>query len=124
MKKATKAALLSGLVFPGVGHLYLRRWVTGIVLSGVAAYSFYTIVAVVLRVTREVARQVETGAVAADVGSLTAVVAQQLSGSEQAINVARMAYLACWILGIVGAYLQGRLQDRRESPDGPGAAGP
>lgn len=123
MKKATKAALLSALVFPGLGHLYLRRWVTGIVLSGVAAYSFYTIAAVVLRVTREVARQVESGAVAADIGSLTAVVAQQLGGSEQAINTARLALLACWVLGVVGAWLQGRLQDRRAAQGGPDPAG-
>lgn len=114
MNKATKAALLSGLVFPGVGHLYLRRWVTGALLAGIASYALYTMVSVVLRVARDVAREVESGAVAANVEALTQRVAQQMSGSEQATSIASWVLLTCWITGIVGAYLQGR----RETSDG------
>ncbi|MGC9451639.1 MAG: hypothetical protein ACP5I4_09345 [Oceanipulchritudo sp.] len=29
MKKSAKAALFSLLIFPGVGHFYLRRWIPG-----------------------------------------------------------------------------------------------
>ena len=116
MTRATKAALLSALVFPGLGHLYLKRWVTGVVLAGVAGFALSTIVSIVQRVTREVARQVESGAVGADVYSLTTMVTQQMHGSEQAANVASTALLACWLIGIVGAYLQGRLQDKRDTP--------
>lgn len=122
MRKATKAALLSGLVFPGLGHLYLKRWVTGIVLAGVAAYSLYTIVSVLMRVTRHVVLQVESGRVDADIESLTAVVAQQLSGSEHATNIATTVLMGCWIVGVVGAYLHGRLQDKRELEAGSGLA--
>ena len=31
MKKAIKAALLSALVFPGVGQMYLKRYVRGLI---------------------------------------------------------------------------------------------
>lgn len=116
MNKATKAALLSALVFPGAGHLYLKRWVTGVLLAGVAAYAIYTIASVMLRVTRDIARQIESGAASADVETLTQLVTQQLSGSEQATNMATTVLIGCWVIGIVGAYLQGRLQDRREPP--------
>jgi hypothetical protein len=116
MKRATKAALLSALVFPGAGHLYLKRWLTGALLAGIAAYAVYTIASVMLRVTRDIARQIESGAVSADVETLTLLVTQQLSGSEQATNIASTVFIGCWIIGMVGAYLQGRLQDRREEP--------
>jgi TM2 domain-containing membrane protein YozV len=118
MKKATKAALLSGLVFPGLGHLYLKRWLTGALLAGVAAYAVYTIASVVLRVTRDVTRQIESGAVPADIETLTQLVAQQLSGSEQATSFASTVLMGCWVVGLVGAYFQGRLQDRRDAPSG------
>ena len=115
MKKATKAALLSGLVFPGLGHLYLKRWVTGALLAGVTTYAVYTIVSVMLRVTRDIARQIESGAVSANVETITQLVEQQLAGSEQATSIASWVLLGCWIIGIVGAYLQGRLQDARDA---------
>lgn len=118
MNKATKAALLSALVFPGAGHLYLKRWLTGALLAGVAVYAVYTIASVMLRVTRHIARQVESGAVSADVETLTQLVTQQLSDSEQATDMATTVLIGCWVIGIVGAYLQGRLQDRREAPAG------
>lgn len=118
MKKATKAALLSALVFPGVGHFYLKRWLTGALLAGVAAYAVYTIASVMLRVTRNVAAEVESGAVSADLGTLTQLVTQQLSGTEQATNSASTVLVGCWVIGIVGAYLQGRLQDGRDAPPG------
>lgn len=121
MKKSTKAALLSGLVFPGAGQMYLKRWVSGALLAGIAAYAIYTVVSVVMRVTREVVLQVESGAVAASVESLSAAVTQQLSGSEQATDVATTTFMVCWIVGIVGAYIQGHLQERWDTQAGHGA---
>lgn len=115
MKKATKAALLSALVFPGCGHLYLKRWLTGVVLVGIAGYAIYRITSVILGVTRAVLQQVESGAVVGDIDTITRLVTQQMSGSEQATSVASTALLACWILGIVGAYWQGRVQDKLEA---------
>lgn len=115
MKKATKAALLSALVFPGLGHLYLKRWVTGALLAGVTSYAAYTMVSVVLRVTRDVARQIESGVVSANLETVTRLVEQQLAGSEQAAGIASWVVLGCWVVGIVGAYLQGRMQDARDA---------
>ena len=32
MKKSSKAALLSGLIFPGIGHFFLREYLRGLSL--------------------------------------------------------------------------------------------
>lgn len=112
MKRATKAVLLSALVFPGLGHLYLKRWAAGIVLSGVAAYAVYTIASVTMRIAMDVIHKIESSGLAPDIDTITALVTQQVTGSEQATDMATIAFAACWLLGIVGSYLHGRAQDK------------
>lgn len=107
-----KAALLSGLVFPGLGHMYLQRWVPGILLAGVAAFAVYLIFSITMAIALDIAQQIESGVVPPDLATITSLVSQQLRGSEEATNAATMAFLICWALGIIGSYWQGRSQDR------------
>jgi TM2 domain-containing membrane protein YozV len=108
VKRSTKAMLLSGLIFPGAGHFYLKRWIEGILLSGAAACALYFIVSVALNTALDIAGQIESGAVAADVGAITERVAQQLQATEGATNLATIILTVCWVMGIVGSYWQGR----------------
>lgn len=102
MKKSTKAALLSGLVFPGLGHLYLKRWVPGIVLTGGAAYVSYSIMSDFMRNAMDVVHKIESGVMPSDSDT-----AQLVS-----MNWATIVFAACWVLGIVGAWVHGRAQDK------------
>lgn len=120
MKKSTKAALLSGLVFPGLGHLYLKRWVVGVTLAGIAAFALYYLLSITMGIALEVSQRVAEGAVPADIASITGVVSQELSGMQQATDLASMSLLACWLTGVVGAYLHGRRQDRIDTAHDPG----
>ena len=111
MKKSTKAALLSALVFPGVGHLYLKRWVTGSLLLSVAAVLTYYIGSVVMDTANVVAQQIGSGAVALDVDTITALVVQESSAPARPTNLAETVWLVCWVIGIAGSFWQGREQD-------------
>lgn len=115
MKKSTKAALLSGLVFPGVGHLYLKRWLVGIVLAGIAAVATYYIGSVVMDTASVIAEKIGSGTVPPDIDTITALVAQQSSGTEQATNLAELVWLGCWVIGIAGSYWDGRADDKLEN---------
>ena len=115
MKKSIKAVLLSGLVLPGLGQLYLKRWVSGFMLSGVAAYAVYYNGSVVVSTTLDLTQKIESGAIPADIETVSRLVSQQLSGSEQSTNLATMAFGASWVIGIIGAYWYGRKQDRVET---------
>jgi TM2 domain-containing membrane protein YozV len=112
VKRSTKAALLSGLVFPGVGHIYLKRHVHGILLSVVAAYAIYFIISVVVSTALEVTEKIQSGDVLLDMGTITDMVSQQSSGAEQTANVAMIVLLACWVIGIVDSYRQGRADEK------------
>ena len=93
MKRSTKAALLSGLIFPGIGHMYLKRYVHGIILSVGAASAIYFIVSVVVTTELEVAEKIQSegGGVALDMVAITDLVSQQSSGAEQPMNIATVA---------------------------------
>jgi hypothetical protein len=112
VKKSTKAALFSALVFPGVGHLYLRRWLVGILLFGVAAFATYYIGTVVMDTAYSVVEKVQSGAAGSDTETIIRLVAEETSATEQATNLAKYVWLACWVVGIVGSWWQGRIQDK------------
>lgn len=107
MKRSTKAALLSGLVFPGIGHMYLKRYVHGIILFVGAASAVYFMVSVAVTTALEVAEKVQRGAAPPDMGAITDLVSQQLSSAEQSTNVAMIALVVFWIIGVADSYRQG-----------------
>ena len=114
MKRSTKAALLSGLIFPGIGHMYLKRYVHGVMLSVGSASAVYFIVSVAVTTAFEVAKKIqsESGGVALDMGAITDLVSQQSSGAEHPTNIAMIALVVFWVTGIVDSYRQGRAQEK------------
>jgi hypothetical protein len=112
VKKSTKAVLLSGLVFPGLGHLYLKRWITGIVLSGITAFALYYIFSIAVDIAIHVSQMIESGSIQPDVANLTNEILQQLGTVEHQTDLASLTLLVCWVTGIVGSYWQGRSQDK------------
>jgi TM2 domain-containing membrane protein YozV len=112
MKRSTKAALLSGLVFPGLGHIYLKQYVQGILLVFGAALAIYFVVSTVVHTALDVVEKIEGGGVPLDVKAITDLVSQQSRGTEQLTNIATIALLAFWAIGIADSYRVGRAQER------------
>jgi TM2 domain-containing membrane protein YozV len=112
VKKATKAALLSGLVFPGIGHLYLKRYVQGILLSAGAAFASCYIVTVVVTAALDAAEKIQSGGVRLDMDAISGLVSQQMGGAEHTVNVAMITLGVLWVAGIVDSYRQGRAHEK------------
>ena len=108
MKRSTKAVLLSALVFPGAGHFYLKRWVEGILLSAVAAVALYLITSVVWQTAMDIAGQIQSGAIASDADTISALVEDRLQATEGKTNLATLILGTSWVLGIIGSFWQGR----------------
>ncbi len=120
MKRSTKAALLSGLIFPGIGHLYLKRYAHAIVLCVASASAIYFIVSVAVTTALEVAEKIlsESGGVTLDMVAITDLASKQSSGAEQPMNIATLVLVVCWVIGIVDSYRQGRAQENVEEVAG------
>lgn len=109
MSKASKAALLSGLLFPGLGHLYLKAYRRGIGLAVVALGCLVVIIDVAMTRAQAIADKVLSGELPMD----AAAIAGQVSASagepgSTASQVCAWLLLACWLAGIVDSYRVGR----------------
>ena len=115
MSKSTKAALLSALVFPGSGHIYLKRYIPGGVLIAAALAATYHIVSIAVQNALSIVEQIQRGEVSADAISITELATQQSAANgSQSIELATIVLILCWIIGIVDAYRLGQAQDRTE----------
>lgn len=105
MRQAIKAALLSGLVFPGLGQLLLKHYLRGAAFVVVGSGSM---VLVVIRLTRQAARHLEQ--FAADGGPVDL---GPLPGATDGLGGAwpLLLMIGCWILAVVDAYRLGRQKD-------------
>ena len=113
MKKSLKGALLSGLVFPGLGQLWLKHPLRGIAIIASVSAALAVIVDKVARQALTILEKIETEGGAVD---LVAVVnsAHASSYDDTLIKWASLALLACWILSIIDAYLLGGKMDRED----------
>ncbi|GMR17441.1 MAG: hypothetical protein BMS9Abin32_544 [Gammaproteobacteria bacterium] len=113
LKKPMKAALLSGLVFPGLGHLFLKSYVRGIVLAGAALAGLYFLIARTMEMAYLIADQIQSGAVPLDATGIAALMsAQESGGAARSANIAAAVLVVAWLIGIVDAYRAGRIAQR------------
>ena len=109
MKKSTKAALLSALVFPGVGHFYLKQRLPGAVIACLALFLLYWLFSNIMARAQGIAMAIQRGEVAPDVASIMELMASQpADAGAQMLNYAGTAIMVVWLVGIFDAYRRGR----------------
>lgn len=119
MKKSTKAVLLSALVFPGSGHLYLKKYMTGALLAGTSFAAIYFLLSKSMEQAFEISDRILRGEAQLDIQAITEQVAQQANGADaQLLNLTTIALFIFWLAGIIDAYRVGRIQDKNNAgPD-------
>ena len=120
MSKALKAALLSGLVFPGVGYFGLRRTARGVIAVVLAAASLLLLVKGAVDQASAIVDKMLAGEVPMDVGSVERLMAATPVVSNAAfLNIVGYVLLDCWIVSTVDGYRIGRIQDSKAAAAGP-----
>jgi hypothetical protein len=117
VRYSIKAALLSGLVFPGVGHLYLRRYLRGVLLVAGAAALSYFMISVALDSAFDIAGKIQSGDVPPNVESISDLVSKDSQSNEYSTDIATTALFALWVIGILDSYREGRLRDKSKELD-------
>jgi hypothetical protein len=112
MKRSTKAALLSGLVFPGIGHMVLKRYRRGSVLMLLALAAFSVVVTQVLQRALTIVDRIESGAMPLDSGAIAEAVSRSSAGANSLVeSTAMIVLVACWLIGIIDSYRLGVTRD-------------
>jgi hypothetical protein len=116
MKKSSKAALLSGLVFPGLGHIYLREFFRGAVLVVLSLAALAAVFTIAYQNALLVVDQVVSGNVSMEADAIARAVSDSTSAADRlAENAAYVVLAACWLAGILDSY---RLGSRQEEAAG------
>ncbi|MCI0516781.1 MAG: hypothetical protein L0Y45_03005 [Woeseiaceae bacterium] len=87
MRKWTKAALLSGLLFPGIGHLALKEYFRASILIVAAVAAVYVLTSAAVDQAMSVVDRVNSGDVAPDAQSISEAIT---ASSAEADNRPRM----------------------------------
>lgn len=121
MKNALKGALLSGLVFPGVGQLAQKRYRPAVALLLTSFVGLMVIVVIVVRQVQAVLDQLAAAGGTPDLAAISAAAARVAPGGGQwLINAAGLLMVVCWIVGIFDAIRGGRKMDRQAASENSG----
>lgn len=116
MSRSTTAVLLSALVLPGAGHLYLKHYPRGLALIAISLACLWVFVDRAMQQASIVLDQVASEGAAVDVGRLSELVTQTSNGSGSlVVTVASLMLAGCWVIGIVDAYRIARNQQNRNA---------
>ncbi len=113
MKGSSKAALLSGLIFPGSGHIVLKQYLRGSVLMLFALVALSVIVTRIYQRALTIVDRINSGDIPVDTGAIAEMVSNSTSGADSFIeNIAVVVLGACWLIGIIDSYRLGVAQEK------------
>jgi hypothetical protein len=112
MNNALKGALLSGLVFPGLGQVMLKYYKRGAVLM-IAITA--TLLAVLIKAVQQaftILEKIESEGGEIDMSTILSTATQASTTSDSLIfKLLLWLLIFCWIIGVVDAYIIGRKKD-------------
>ena len=113
MTRPTKAALLSGLVFPGIGHMVLKQYLRGSILMISALIALSVIVTVVIQRALTIVDRINSGDIPVETGAIAEMVSNSTNGADSLIeNISVIVLGACWLIGIIDSYRLGIAQEK------------
>jgi TM2 domain-containing membrane protein YozV len=120
LKASYKAALLSLLVFPGLGHLYLKRYWRGLVIMGFfltgLGYMIWFITVSALKRLDDIMVMMKSGTT--NLQDLPNIVGSKMLATGPYQDVVFYIIICFWIFAVIDAYRIGRqreLQDKETS---------
>ena len=113
MKRSSRAALLSGLIFPGIGHIVLKQYLRGSVLMLFALVALSVIVTRIYQRALTIVDRINSGDIPVDTGAIAEMVSNSTSGADSFIeNIAVIVLGACWLIGVIDSYRLGVAQEK------------
>jgi hypothetical protein len=115
MKKSLRGALLSGLVFPGLGQIALNQKARGMALIFIIFVSFVVMIAKGTQIALGVLGKINAEGKALDMQTITAVSERAVSASDSYImHGAIVLIILCWFFGVIDAYRIGKKLDKEQ----------
>jgi hypothetical protein len=115
MKNSVKGALLSGLVFPGLGQVNLKHYKSGIALMLITSVSIVLIIVKAVQQAFIILHTIELEGGVINGSTIVNAATQASSTSSGLIfKIVFLVIILCWIIGFVDAYRIGKKKDVEE----------
>ena len=109
MNNSIKGALLSGLVFPGLGQFVLKHYKRGIAFMLAILVGLSVIIVKASQQALAIVEKIQSEGGAIDMNTISKAATQASTTSESlTFNLVLLLIIVCWIIGIVDAYRLGR----------------
>ena len=112
MNKSMKSAVISAVVFPGAGHLFLRCYTRGIILIAISALALIEFIRRAWHEAELISAQISKEIDATGVVDLQSLITHATAAVDRVDNgpftIATVVFLACWLIAIVDSYRIGK----------------
>lgn len=113
MTRSVKGALLSGVIFPGLGQLWLKRYLLGATLIVAVCVAMALVLAKAAHQALAMVEKAEAEGGTVDLVAVLDAASRASSAASDATTKGAMAVvLLCWVVGVVDAYLAGKKGER------------
>ena len=111
MNKSVKAALLSGLIFPGVGQISIGHKKRGWFIIGMNVIFIYLIISEIIEQAYSVIAKMQQSGAAMDIESISKTTSGMVSFSDNMfLNILFIMLIVGWFASIIDAYRLGKIE--------------
>lgn len=115
MNNSLKGAFFSGLVFPGLGQVILKRYKRGAALILTVSACMLVIIIKAVQQAFAILQMIESAGGSINMSTITDTAAKASTASDSLIiKLLLLLILFCWIFGIIDAYRIGRIKDSQD----------
>ncbi len=115
MNNSLKGALLSGVVFPGLGQIILKHYKRGIALMLTVLASLLVIVVKAVQQALTILEKINFEGGVINMSTISNIATKASTTFDSLIfNFVLLLIIFCWIIGVVDAYRIGRKKDIEE----------
>jgi TM2 domain-containing membrane protein YozV len=112
LKNSIKGALFSGLIFPGLGQIILKRSQRGVAILLTVLISVSIMAVKIVAIARDSIDKIASEGGMMDASKISEIASQVSTDStEFMLNFLLLVILACWLFSIFDAYRIGRKMD-------------
>ena len=111
MRRGGRAVLLSGLVFPGLGQIYLKRYGRGFVIMLLMAAGMILLISMATRDALSVLKQWELQGAAIDFQDLLNLAVETSTGRSGSYRGPLFLVVGCWLFSMLDACRVGKTKN-------------
>lgn len=100
--------LLSGLVFPGIGHMVLEQYRRGSILMLIALTAMSAIIKIAFDQAQTIVDRIASGEIPLDSIQVSELIASSSAASDGVVSkIPVIVFVVCWLVGVIDSYRAG-----------------